>query len=464
MASADIQGKFLWHELVTADPGAAGAFYGKVLGWTPQAWDKDPSYTVLLSPKGPVGGIMRPGADAHGASSAHWLGYVGTSNLEGTIASAQRLGGRIVKGASDIPGGGRYAVLADPQGATFGVYTPSATGSSGQPADAFAWHELRTSDHAAALRFYRELFGWEQVAVHDMGAMGPYVIFGRGGQQLGGMFSSPGGASAHWLAYVRVASASKAAETAKAAGGRVISGPQQVPGGSWTAQLADPHGAAIAVNQPAAAESAQPAKPAAPPPKPVAKPAAPAAPAASAVPARPAAAAPSPAPAALAGGARPAAPAAPRPVAAAPAAAPAAAAPRPAAVAAPSRPTAVTAPPKPAAVPSAPPKPATTAAAAPAPAKPASKPAARKTTARKSAARGAARASGSRKKKTARPARKASAAKKRPKKKASAARSRRGTSGRSAKRSTGARGGRRAGAGARKAARSKRARGRSGRR
>ena len=51
MASADVEGKFLWHELVTTDPAAAGAFYGKVLGWTPQAWDKDPHYTVLLTPK-----------------------------------------------------------------------------------------------------------------------------------------------------------------------------------------------------------------------------------------------------------------------------------------------------------------------------------------------------------------------------------------------------------------------------
>jgi predicted enzyme related to lactoylglutathione lyase len=452
MASADVQGKFLWHELVTADPGAAGAFYGKVLGWTPQAWDKDPSYTVLLTPKGPVGGIMKPGADAHGAAaSAHWLGYVGTARIEETVASAQRLGGRVVKGASDIPGGGRYALLADPQGAAFGIYSPSPTGPTGSAADAFAWHELRTSDHAAALRFYRELFGWEQVAVHDMGgAVGPYVIFGRGGQQLGGMFSSQGGAGAHWLAYVRVSSASKAADAAKAAGGRVINGPMQVPGGSWTAQLADPHGAAIAVNQPAATESAQPAKPAAapPPPKPVVKPFVAPAPAPAA---RPASVS-SPAPAAPSGGAKPAIPAAPRPAAAAPAAAaphatakPPAPAPRPVSVLVhPSAPAKPAEPPKasaPAKV-AAPVKPA-------APAKPAAPVKKAAAPAKKVARKKAARKSAARKKKTARPARKASAAKKRSTKKTSAARARRGKSGRS---------GKRAGAGARKAARGKRAR------
>jgi len=395
MASADVQGKFLWHELVTADPGAAGAFYGKVLGWTPQAWDKDPSYTVLLSPKGPVGGIMRPGADAHG-TSAHWINYVGTANVDETAASAQRLGGRVVKGASDIPGGGRYAVLADPQGAVFGVYTPSATGGAGPAADAFTWHELVTSDQAAALRFYRELFGWEQVAVHDMGApVGPYVIFGRGGQQLGGIFARQGGGGTQWLAYARVSSASRAADAAKAGGGRVINGPMQVPGGSWIAQLADPHGAAIAVNQAATAESAQPAKPAAQPPKPVAKPAAPAAAARPSAP-------PSPTPAAASGSGRPAAPA-PSPAPPKPAPAPAAPPPRPTAAppAAAAKP-AVVAPAKAAA----PAKPAAPAKKAAAPAKKA----AGKKAARKSAAK--------KKKKTARPARKAPA-KKRSAKKAS---------------------------------------------
>jgi len=302
MASADVQGKFLWHELLTTDPGTAGAFYGKVLGWTPQAWDRDPSYTVLLTPKGPVGGMTKPGPDMQGVGATpQWLSYIGTTHLEETVSAAQRHGGRVLKGAADIPGGGRYAVLADPQGAVFGIYTPPASSSGGGHTDAFTWHELATSDHAAALRFYRELFGWEQLGVREMGSMGPYVLFGRGGQQLGGMFTRGGagfsGTAPHWLAYVRVSSAAKAAETAKSAGGRVINGPRQVPGDSWIVQLADPQGAVIAVNQPAGAESALPSKPAAPAAPAATSAAAPAKPAAPASGAQPAASASKPAPA-----------------------------------------------------------------------------------------------------------------------------------------------------------------------
>jgi uncharacterized protein len=87
MTSADVHGKFLWHELLTTDPTAAAAFYSRVLGWKSHPWDKDPSYTVLFNAKGPVGGLMK------GEGSAHWLAYIGVPDIEATAATAQRLGG-----------------------------------------------------------------------------------------------------------------------------------------------------------------------------------------------------------------------------------------------------------------------------------------------------------------------------------------------------------------------------------
>ena len=129
-------------------------------------------------------------------------------------------------------------------------------------AEAFSWHELGATDHVAALRFYRELFGWEQLEAHDMGPMGLYVLFGRDGKQLGGMFnrsaSMPGEPS--WLAYVSVSDASKAADAAKASGGRILNGPHEVPGGSWIVQMLDPLGAMIAVVEPPRPAAAKPAE------------------------------------------------------------------------------------------------------------------------------------------------------------------------------------------------------------
>ena len=71
------------------------------------------------------------------------------------MQAAQRLGGRVMMGATDIPGAGREAVLADPQGAAFALYSPPsgsqpASGSS-SGSEAFSWHELTTTDAVAEL-------------------------------------------------------------------------------------------------------------------------------------------------------------------------------------------------------------------------------------------------------------------------------------------------------------------------
>ena len=293
MSNADIRGRFVWHELLTTDTAAAAAFYPKVIPWRSQA-SSMPGYTLWMAGQAQVGGLMALPPEAAG-TPPHWLVYIGTPNVDATAEHGQRLGARVVKPAMDIPNVGRFAVLADPQGATFALYTPGPTGGAiaSPGAGVFSWHELATTDVAGALRFYGELFGWTKGPGHDMGAMGVYQIFERFGSQVGGMCNVQGPATPpSWLSYVQVADSSRAVAAAKSAGGRLLHGPVEVPGGSWIALFMDPQGGAFAVHEMPRAAAA---KPAAPPPKPAPAPAPkPAAPA-SAAPAAPKPAAPKPA-------------------------------------------------------------------------------------------------------------------------------------------------------------------------
>jgi predicted enzyme related to lactoylglutathione lyase len=263
MTTADILGRFLWHDLMTTDQGAAGEFYGKVTGWTTQPFDAESDYSLWVTPSGPRGGASVLSEDAQSAGTPpHWLVHIGTPDIESTVEDAKRLGGRVITEISDIPEVGKYAVLADPQGAVFGVYQPSAAdGETPTGIGDFSWHELATTDQEAAWSFYNELFGWSEEGSHDMGPMGTYQLFGQSGKQLGGIYtlSSDTSTSPHWLCYVNVASASEAAEAAKAAGGQVVNGPMEVPGGDWVAQVIDPQGAVFAVHESKAqaAKSAQ---------------------------------------------------------------------------------------------------------------------------------------------------------------------------------------------------------------
>ena len=123
MSNAEVRGRFIWHELLTTDTAAAAAFYPKVVPWRTQPSNM-PGYTIFMAGGMQVGGLMALPADAS-STPAHWLVYIGTPNVDATCTQAQGLGGRICKAATDIPNVGRFAVLADPQGATFAVFTPS---------------------------------------------------------------------------------------------------------------------------------------------------------------------------------------------------------------------------------------------------------------------------------------------------------------------------------------------------
>jgi predicted enzyme related to lactoylglutathione lyase len=289
MSNAEVLGRFVWHELLTTDTASAAAFYPKVVPWR-TAPSSMPGYTIWMAGQTQIGGLMAQPAEA-GSTPPHWLVYIGTPNVDATCSQAQGLGARVVKSPADIPNVGRFAVLSDPQGATFALFTPGAGPPPGTaPAQgAFSWHELATTDVTAALRFYGQLFGWTKGPGHDMGAMGVYQIFQHGGSQGGGMCNVQGPSTApSWLSYVHVADAGRAVAAAKGAGGRLLHGPMEVPGGSWIAMMMDPQGGAFAVQE--AARAAAQAKPAAAPkPAAAAKPPAPAAKPAAA-PAKPAAA------------------------------------------------------------------------------------------------------------------------------------------------------------------------------
>ncbi len=263
MSNADIRGRFVWHELMTTDTDAAAAFYSKVVPWKTQDSGM-PSYTLWMAGKTQVGGLTGLPADGGSSAPPHWIVYVATPDVDATVADAERLGGKVLKAATDIPNMGRYAVLTDPQGATFAVYTPpgaapeGANAAGGGPGE-FTWHELATTDQEAAVNFYTELFGWEKGPAHDMGGM-VYQIIHYKGAQVGGIYTLQApSAPPNWLSYVQVADCAKATNAAKAAGGRVLNGPMEVPGGSWITQLMDPQGGAFAVVEPPKAEGRKPA-------------------------------------------------------------------------------------------------------------------------------------------------------------------------------------------------------------
>ena len=242
---------FIWYELAATDKPAAEAFYKEIVGWTLQRHEGGIDYTVLEARDGQVGGIgavpeepwARPG----------WSGYVGVDDVDAVAARITRAGGSIVRPPDDIPGVGRFAVVADPQGVRFMLLRGSVPDHA--PPQAFkpntpghiGWNELHTTDWKAGFKFYAELFGWEKIEAMDMGAMGTYQIFGIDGAPIGGRMNSPNIPDPTWLFYVIVDDFDAAHRRVVDHGAAVVHGPAQVPGGSWIVQATDPHGVLFAV-------------------------------------------------------------------------------------------------------------------------------------------------------------------------------------------------------------------------
>jgi predicted enzyme related to lactoylglutathione lyase len=297
MAQPSVQGRFLWQAHLAEDGAAVIPFYARVLGWKTQPWAADPKITIFAAASGPVAG-MSPMTDERRAQGARsqWLPFIGAEDVDAMVAGAEKLGARVLAAAIDIDQVGRYAVLADPQGAAFALFKPlQSAAPKGTPQNGeMAWQELATTDFEAAFNFYRALFGWQLIHRMDMGANGFYLIFGSDGVQRGGIYKQSHPAPGpFWLTYTSVPDADKAAATAVQSGGHIVNGPMDVPGGGRIAQLRDPKGVPFAVHSmgasstapkpPAAAASSTPPpkaspptlKPASTPPKPATPPPAP---------------------------------------------------------------------------------------------------------------------------------------------------------------------------------------------
>lgn len=247
-------GRFVWYQLNSTDMDAAKDFYTDIVGWDTEAWTGgDDPYVMFKRGEVPVGGLMRipPAAQDSGAVQ-HWLGYISTPDVDKTVLSAIDQGATVMVPATDLPEVGRFAVLADPHGAIFAPYapTPVPDDTPFDPAlgDA-SWHELIAADHAVAFDFYHALFDWDRTEAMDMGEMGTYQMFGRGGKTLGGMYTRTADMPPpHWLIYFRVSDVNACVARISERGGKVLRGPMEVPGGDLVAQCQDPQGGVFAIH------------------------------------------------------------------------------------------------------------------------------------------------------------------------------------------------------------------------
>jgi predicted enzyme related to lactoylglutathione lyase len=109
-------GSLAWNDLITPDPEAAAGFYGELFGWTFEQMPGDIDYRVIYNGGRSNGGILAQ------EGPASWLPYFGHDDVERLAGEIDGHGGKLFNGPMEVPGG-KFVVLADPQGAVFAALT-----------------------------------------------------------------------------------------------------------------------------------------------------------------------------------------------------------------------------------------------------------------------------------------------------------------------------------------------------
>ena len=150
-------GDFSWHELATRNVEGAVAYYAELFGWTKtDAMDMGPGmgvYQMFGMGGQTLGGIYKLPPNAKYPSS--WLPYALVTSSDRVAALVPRLGGTVINGPMDVPGGDQIVQLLDPQGGMFAVHskgTARGSAADGAAPQAVAGGTAQRRKNAAAAR------------------------------------------------------------------------------------------------------------------------------------------------------------------------------------------------------------------------------------------------------------------------------------------------------------------------
>lgn len=244
-------GRVVWRELLTNDVAKARAFYGELFNWKIEPgmeMGAGGTYFMINVGGRAVGGMMKSPDAMKGAS--FWMSVVSVPDVDAVAAATSKNGGKVLQAPVDMPTVGRYATVADADGAAISVIK-SSTGDSPvaiPKTSEFAWETLNTADEARAKKFYSAVFGWKTMA----GPGGAGTVFSTDGSREGQVadVQKAQGFPPSFLTYVVVDKLEPSRDRVAKLGGKVMMPLIEVPTVGRISVISDPTGGVIGLFQP----------------------------------------------------------------------------------------------------------------------------------------------------------------------------------------------------------------------
>ena len=237
-------GKFIWHDLLTPDPLAAGKFYEELFGWQIEYQER---YAVVRHGGKPIAGILQVDAADGRIREGVWLPSVSVADVDAAASRVEANGGKILKGPVDMDKRGRAVLIRDSQQADLVLLSAK----DGDPVDAEAaigdwlWDEIWTNDPDNTGAFYRSVLGYDELVLGDN-----YEVFVHRGKWRAGI-RHVGDDKEYllWMPVVRVADPVAIAQRVRELGGVVWVGPDKAPSNGDTALIGDVTGALLLIQR-----------------------------------------------------------------------------------------------------------------------------------------------------------------------------------------------------------------------
>lgn len=117
----NVPGALTWNELATKDVDGAEEFLAGLFGWRFEEMEGAPvRYAVIYNGDRSNGGV-RAQSEMEAGVPPNWIPYFAVESVDDSVASAGGLGGNVLVPATAVPNG-RFAAIADPQGAVFAIF------------------------------------------------------------------------------------------------------------------------------------------------------------------------------------------------------------------------------------------------------------------------------------------------------------------------------------------------------
>ncbi|MCU0364393.1 MAG: VOC family protein [Ignavibacteriaceae bacterium] len=244
-------GKFIWRDLMTDDIPSVKKFYSELFGWTYiDTGESDNEFTVVLYDGKPIAGMFRLRDVEQKHRYSQWISYLSVADMDQAINYTKASGGRIYNDPFELPNRGTVAYVFDSQNSVFAF----VKSSSGDPADQdpvynqWFWTELWTNDVQNSVKFYTELFGYNQRTFNTR-AENQYHVLEKENRPRAGVIKIPfENVNPHWMPYIAVKDPSEIVKKVKQLGGTVYLGTEGIAGNN-AAIIADPSGAVFTIQK-----------------------------------------------------------------------------------------------------------------------------------------------------------------------------------------------------------------------